>query len=132
MINDEDKLRFFILVSRHCSCSADFRRIWFSLCGAALLAVFSRRMRHPCPAPHPPGTCVVVNAMQMKDYYSMLVCTPARASLMTGRYVVRYGLQYKVIGTSQPWGLPTTEKVRKLRNGDRRDAAPSAKEAPWT
>ena len=49
--------------------------------------------------------------MQMKDYYTMSICTPARASLMTGRYAVRYGLQYSMIDPGAPWGLPLREKV---------------------
>lgn len=31
---------------------------------------------------------------------------------MTGRYVVRYGMQYDVITPGAPWGIPVTEKVR--------------------
>lgn len=49
----------------------------------------------------------------MTQYYSMSICTPARASLMTGRYTIRYGLQYNVILPGAPWGLPLTEKVPK-------------------
>ncbi|CAN0570507.1 unnamed protein product [Laminaria digitata] len=41
----------------------------------------------------------------------MSICTPARASLMTGRYPIRYGLQYNVIQPGAPWGLPLHEKV---------------------
>lgn len=50
-------------------------------------------------------------AEQMTQYYTMSICTPARASLMTGRYVVRYGMQYNVIQPGAKWGLPLTEKV---------------------
>lgn len=32
---------------------------------------------------------------------------------MTGRYVMRYGLQYGVIEAGAPWGIPLTEKVRR-------------------
>lgn len=63
------------------------------------------------PASTPSDFVLAIGSMQMKEYYSMLVCTPARASLMTGRYVVRYGLQYSIIQTAAPWGLPLTEKV---------------------
>ncbi|CAN0464286.1 unnamed protein product, partial [Hapterophycus canaliculatus] len=48
----------------------------------------------------------------MSQYYSMSICTPARAALMTGRYPVRYGMQYSVIQPGAPWGLPLGEKVR--------------------
>ena len=52
-----------------------------------------------------------VSRPQLKNYYTMSICTPARASLMTGRYVIRYGLQYNVIQPGAPWGMPLTEKV---------------------
>lgn len=55
----------------------------------------------------------VLFRLQMTNYYSMAICTPARASLMTGRYVVRYGLQYGLIEPGAPWSLPVTEKVRR-------------------
>lgn len=48
---------------------------------------------------------------QLDNYYSMSLCTPARASLMTGRYPVRYGMQYSVLIPGAPWGLPLDEKV---------------------
>ncbi|CAM9251444.1 unnamed protein product [Pylaiella littoralis] len=54
---------------------------------------------------------LAAGGVKMSNYYSMAICTPARASLMTGRYVVRYGLQYNVIQPAAPWGLPVTEKI---------------------
>eukprot|EP00752_Nemacystus_decipiens_P016039 g14340.t1 len=54
---------------------------------------------------------LAAGGIKMKEYYSMQICTPARASLMTGRYVVRYGLQYSVIQPGAPWGLPLNEKI---------------------
>ncbi|CAM9581509.1 unnamed protein product [Ectocarpus sp. 13 AM-2016] len=47
----------------------------------------------------------------LSNYYTMTLCTPARASIMTGRYPVRYGMQYAVIMPGSPWGLPTSEKI---------------------
>lgn len=58
-------------------------------------------------------TMMMMIATQISQYYSMSICTPARAALMTGRYPVRYGLQYNVIQPGAPWGLPLTEKVRQ-------------------
>ncbi|CAM9345816.1 unnamed protein product, partial [Discosporangium mesarthrocarpum] len=43
--------------------------------------------------------------MQLTEYYSMYLCTPARASLMTGRYPLRYGMQFSVIQPGAPWAL---------------------------
>ncbi|CAM9643557.1 unnamed protein product, partial [Hapterophycus canaliculatus] len=41
----------------------------------------------------------------------MTLCTPARASIMTGRYPLRYGMQYGVLMPGAPWGLPLSEKI---------------------
>lgn len=51
------------------------------------------------------------DGIKMTNYYTMSICTPARASLMTGRYPLRYGLQYNVIQPGAPWGLPLQEKI---------------------
>ena len=53
--------------------------------------------------------------MQLTNYYTMTVCTPARASIMTGRYPVRYGMQHATIKPGSPWGLPLDEKVSDLQ-----------------
>ncbi|CAM9401472.1 unnamed protein product [Ascophyllum nodosum] len=54
---------------------------------------------------------LAAGGVKLKNYYTMSICTPARASLMTGRYVIRYGLQYNVIQPGAPWGMPLTEKL---------------------
>ncbi|CAM9407888.1 unnamed protein product [Pylaiella littoralis] len=54
---------------------------------------------------------LAAGGVKMSNYYSMALCTPARASLMTGRYVVRYGMQYGLIEPGAPWGVPLTEKL---------------------
>lgn len=63
------------------------------------------------------GTVLPIYAIflqiQLAKYYSMQESTPARASLMTGRYPVRYGMQHGVLQAGAPWGLPTKEKVRQ-------------------
>ena len=43
------------------------------------------------------------------QFYSMNICTPARACLMTGRYPFRYGLQTIVIPGPASYGLDTSE-----------------------
>jgi arylsulfatase A-like enzyme len=43
------------------------------------------------------------------QYYVQPMCTPTRASLMTGRYPFRYGLQTAVIPSVSEYGLDTTE-----------------------
>lgn len=46
---------------------------------------------------------------ELKQFYANPMCTPSRASLMTGRYPNRYGLQTMVIPSAATYGLPTDE-----------------------
>lgn len=47
----------------------------------------------------------------LTSYYSASLCTPARASLMTGRYAVTTGMGHGVVMSTQPWGLPISETL---------------------
>jgi len=46
---------------------------------------------------------------KLEQFYVQPMCTPTRASLMTGRYPLRYGLQTGVIPSAHAYGLPTDE-----------------------
>ena len=47
--------------------------------------------------------------IKLTNYYTQEVCTPTRASLMTGRYPLTLGMQYGSISHTSPWGLPFDE-----------------------
>jgi len=46
----------------------------------------------------------------LKSFYVQPVCSPTRASLMTGRYVAHTGV-YSVVHPNEPWGLPLRERT---------------------
>jgi len=47
--------------------------------------------------------------LSMENYYAQEVCTPARASLLTGRLPLSMGMQYFMVETAIPWGMPLNE-----------------------
>lgn len=52
---------------------------------------------------------LVAEGARLDQYYAQPMCTPTRATLMTGRYPLRYGLQTGVIPGPGVYGLPTDE-----------------------
>jgi arylsulfatase A-like enzyme len=46
---------------------------------------------------------------KLTEFYVQPMCTPTRASILTGRYPMRYGLQTAVIPSVSSYGLDTTE-----------------------
>ncbi|MEO7298162.1 MAG: arylsulfatase [Verrucomicrobiota bacterium] len=48
---------------------------------------------------------------RLENFYVQPVCSPTRASLMTGRYPMRYGLQVGVIRPWAKYGLPLEERM---------------------
>jgi arylsulfatase A-like enzyme len=48
---------------------------------------------------------------KLTQFYTMNICTPTRAALMTGRYPFRYGLQTIVIPGPAAFGLDTSEHL---------------------
>jgi len=53
----------------------------------------------------PVMTELAENGIKLSKHYSMPICTPARASLLTGKHPVQLGMQHWQIMPTQPWGV---------------------------
>ncbi|MGF1583067.1 MAG: arylsulfatase [Gemmataceae bacterium] len=51
------------------------------------------------------------SGVRLEQFYVMPVCSPTRASLITGRYTIRYGLQTGVVRPWARYGLPLNERT---------------------
>lgn len=47
----------------------------------------------------------------LNRHYVAPMCTPSRSVLMTGKYMLRMGMQHSVISNPEPWGLPVSERL---------------------
>lgn len=52
---------------------------------------------------------LAAEGVKMERFYSLPLCSPARAAMLTGRYPIRYGLQSGVVRPWQKEGLPLSE-----------------------
>ena len=57
--------------------------------------------------------------IRLSNYYAMEVCTPSRASLLTGRYPLSIGMQFNEVTTTGQWALNASETLLPdaLRSG---------------
>ncbi|XP_041973340.1 calnexin-like [Aricia agestis] len=61
--------------------------------------------------PTPNIDALAAAGLSLHNYYVTPICTPSRASLMTGKYAIHTGMQHTVIFGSEPRGLPLSEKL---------------------
>jgi arylsulfatase A-like enzyme len=61
--------------------------------------------------PTPQLDALAASGAVLECFYVQTVCTPTRASLLTGRYPIRYGLQEGVIRPGHEYGLPLAERT---------------------
>lgn len=54
---------------------------------------------------------LAASGARLEQFYVMPVCSPTRASLMTGRYPIRYGLQTAVVRPWAQYGLALNERM---------------------
>ena len=54
---------------------------------------------------------LAASGAKLEQFYVQPVCSPTRASLMTGRYPMRYGLQVGVIRPWAEYGLSLDERM---------------------
>ena len=66
---------------------------------------------HGSNIPTPNIDALAEGGVKLESLYTAPLCTPSRASLMTGRFPFRYGLQSGVITPGQHYGLPLNEKT---------------------
>ena len=52
---------------------------------------------------------LAASGLRLEQLYSQLVCSPARAAIMTGRYPHKLGLSHGFIAAGAPYGLPLAE-----------------------
>jgi arylsulfatase A-like enzyme len=57
----------------------------------------------------PTLTSLAQEGIIMNNFYGQEVCSPARGSLLTGRYPLSIGMQYGMVAATVEWGMPLDE-----------------------
>ncbi|KAM7303892.1 arylsulfatase B [Ixodes scapularis] len=65
-----------------------------------------------CPQIRTPNIDALAwNGVRLSRYYTQALCTPSRATLMTGRYPIHTGMQHSIIFNEEPRGLSLSFKL---------------------